>query len=286
MTYPKAADHPVASNFFSAKEYLNRSKYRIDNQRVSVLQAQKGIGPDDKQHIAELAASTCIMLHSYTVAGKSFTEAVGTGLLVNESQIITAKHTLTYVTGSTLYVGFNYNTKDGSGDLFKLTNIEAHYLEDIAVVTLSGCPGIVYNPVNIHWDEQPLGEYWVCHHAGGFPCMLSIGEFPDHGGHQFQYEQELLIHAGSGASGAGIFSSKEHFAVGIMYYRSIGYCRVSRKTVLFANVRAWLISVLAKPNMLRQQISVAIKKSLYYRPYRTLKLGHCIPINNKADNNC
>lgn len=126
MSYPTPPSQPVASNVFSTKEYLNRTHNHIDNQKVAVLGAQPGIRESDRKHIRAISRSTCIILRSYTISGRSFTEAVGTGILVSESQIITAKHTVLPVRGSTLYVGFGYIQKNSLGELFKVETVQEY----------------------------------------------------------------------------------------------------------------------------------------------------------------
>ena len=55
-------------------------------------------------------------------------------------------------------------------------------------------------------EEQPAGQYFLAHHAGGLPLQISTGEIPDYSGVGFVLEHHLLADAGPLASGAGVFN--------------------------------------------------------------------------------
>eukprot|EP01048_Picozoa_sp_COSAG05_P030881 COSAG05_NODE_10967_length_537_cov_0.550228_2_plen_59_part_01 len=57
--------------------------------------------------------------------------------------------------------------------------------------------------------SQPVGRHAVFHHAGGLACQVSTGSIVDFNTNYVRVgTQSIVVEAGPGASGAGVFNAE------------------------------------------------------------------------------
>lgn len=276
--YPKAPSRPVHKGTFSDYSYVNQTGIKLDNENIQKILTEQTLAGGALAHMQALREATCIIVRTSKLGSGILTEAIGTGTLINHEQVVTAKHCLEYIPDTGIYFVFGYFTRTGETHLFDIARVECHPDKDLALVTLEGNPGIRYTPIPIRYIEQAGGEYWIIHHAGGLPAQVSTGHIADLSGRYYQLQQEIIVHAGDGASGAGIFSSRFTDIIGIIYYRSMGFGRVSRKTILFGQVKDWILRNMSPENLLLRSMSVVMQQQ-YFRPRDALSIGKCFTIH-------
>lgn len=269
FSYPRPPSWPVPSGTFSHYSYVNQTNIALDNENVEQILSARELPRDKLVHIQSLRDSVCIIVRTFHIGADVKTEAIGTGTLINNNQIITAAHCLERIPDTMIYAVFGYHACHSETHLFDITDIQCHPILDVGLATLAGNPDRRYTPMPIRYSAQLAGEYWALHHAGGLALQISTGQIADLGGRYYQEQQEIIIHAGDGASGAGLFSTRSIEIVGIIYYRSMGFGRVSRKTISFDRIRDWLTA-----NLRPKPLPIA----LAFNPRSTLCIGRCLSI--------
>jgi hypothetical protein len=120
---------------------------------------------------------------------------------------------------------------------------------DIVQVTLERCPDSKIPRAKPMLTEQPIGRHAIFHHAGGKGCQVSTGDIVDFDTNYQQVgTQSIIVEAGSGASGAGVFNSEGNM-IGIMTFRTNRYGKIARDMVLLSQSSFFNSSPMYVPSM-------------------------------------
>ena len=192
-----------------------------------------------KGKISSLAINTCIVVADGLV--------LGTGVLISPNVLIIAKHSIDSLPKeSKIYAVFGFLTPSSACRYYEVETIIYHPAEDVALLKVSGFPTFGFNCQlpKLEFEDQPVGGFYLAHHAGGLALQISTGEFPDYGGNIYTLEHLLITDAGPLASGGGVFDGASKNLIGINTARTSELGALSRKILILYLIKDWLQSQL------------------------------------------
>lgn len=196
--------------------------------------------------------TSCAIVFEPTVGDR---KVIGTGTLVKNGLIITARHNFQYIPTKSLYIRFfRYVVKNHDS---KRLYVKESYL-DLPVINKNlakgglDAGGLEFSqPLNKNLLSKytkilpitknlnsidgllPSGHYAMFHFAAGKP-QISIGKIED--SDYYPYNEDINIHAGPGASGATIIwhAFDQTLGMGISVYRIHDNNKIYRRLISFA----------------------------------------------------
>ena len=104
---------------------------------------------------------------------------------------------------------------------------------DLVRLTLEASPSLGVKRASISKTEQPVGPHAAFHYAGGLSLQISTGDIVESGEHFNISTQSILLDAGPGASGAGLFDHHGNL-IGFLTFRTTQFGKIARDFVLLS----------------------------------------------------
>jgi len=157
-------------------------------------------------------------------------KAIGSAVIISQDTALIARHCVNDIQG---YIRLRLYFNNDMRDFVDIASIEHDpYGLDLSKIMLKQRINSSVNFIDIAFEEQPSGRYFMIHYAGGNIKQFSTGDFI--GSPTWSYAPyDIFIAGGPLASGAGIFNIKGQL-IGINVYRSNEYGQQSRKVVLLS----------------------------------------------------
>lgn len=215
--------------------------------------------PEFSAFIKNWHQSTCAIVYKNGAINK----VVGSGILVTNTDIATARHNFNNIPCDNLYIRFFQYEVTNSSNPHYLCVRERHL--DIPVISKNqanhGVDGgylkipslqntsvfkryakIISTDFNLFYSALPSGDYAMFHFSGGKP-QVSVGKI-----HVSSFGSALhdnvFIQGGPGASGAGLIckSFNSVSALGISIYRFINAGNIQRRVIQFSQFKNGVFS--------------------------------------------
>ena len=227
--YPIAPNYPMPMGLQSNASYVSASILkRAGNEPVARIPDRGDFG----NYVHRVSQSTG-RLDTFG-NGQSI---VGTGVLVGDKFVYTSRHFVSERNRMGIQGPITFAISNNTVHQTQVFSVVAIDVDpdglDLVRLTLEASPSLGVKRASISKTEQPVGPHAAFHYAGGLSLQISTGDIVESGKHFNISTQSILLDAGPGASGAGLFDHHGNL-IGFLTFRTTQFGKIARDFVLLS----------------------------------------------------